>query len=288
MYPYIHIGSIFISSYKAATLFAVFICWIVFILTEDRFWQATGIPARIWVFTKLTLWCIICVFIIIQGACYFHYIFDIIPEDGLRRLTLRDILLTNPFKTPKVIYGGIFFATIAVFFYTFHDLKNKFYKTLNQKTFIFALGAGIIRLGCFFKGCCFGIRSDILGVRFPAFSAVSFVHRERGLTHGFFPHESLPVIPTQIISAIVGFMLAFFAWRAVKQEKEHIFFPILFFYAVFRFLIEFIRDDITRGAFWWIFSASQWISISVLSGFAVYFGVKWILRHREDMRHSGN
>lgn len=287
MYPYIHIGPIFISSYKVAMLFAAFVCWLVFILTEERFWQAAGIPAKIWVFTELTLRCIICMLIIMQGACYFHYIFDVIPEAELRRLTLADILLTNPFKTVKFIYGAIFFAPIAVFFYTFPDIKKRYYKTLNQKTFIFALGVGIIRLGCFLKGCCFGIRSDTFGITFPAFSAVSFVHRERGLTHGFFPHASLPVIPTQLISAIAAFILAFYAWRAAKHGKEHIFFPVLFYYAVFRFLIEFIRDDPSQ-AVWWIFSSSQWISIFIFSSFAVYFGVKWVLRSQKDIKHSGN
>jgi len=268
-------------------LLAAVVCWIVFILTEERFWQAKGTSARIWVFTKLTLQCIICMLIIIQGACYFHYIFDVIPEAELRRLTFRDILLTNPFKTVKVIYGAIFFAPIAVFFYTLGDVKNKFYKTLNQKTFIFAIGVGIIRLGCFFKGCCFGIRSDIFGIRFPSFSSVSFVHRQEELTHGFFPHPSLPVIPTQIISAIAAFILAFYAWRAAKQQKEHIFFPVLLYYAIFRFLIEFIRDD-PSCAFWWILSTSQWMSIFIFLGFAFYFGIKWALMSKENSKHTAN
>jgi len=287
MYPYIHVGPIFVSSNKIAMLLAAVVCWIVFILTEERFWQAKGFRARTWTFTKLTLQCIICMLIIIQGTCYFHYIFDAIPEAELRRLTFRDILLTNPFKTVKAIYGAILFAPVAVFFYTIHDLKNEFYKTLNQKTFIFALGVGIIRLGCFLKGCCFGIRSDIFGISFPSFSSVSFAHRQRGLTHGFCPPPSLPVIPTQLISAIVAFIVAFFAWRAAKQEKEHIFFSVLFCYAVFRFLIEFIRNDMGR-AFWWIFSTPQWTSIFIFSGFTVYFGVKWVLRHKENMKHSAN
>lgn len=268
-------------------LFAAFVCWILFILTEDRFWQATGTAARLWVFTKLSLRYIICMFVIIQGACYFHYIFDVIPEAELRRLTFGDILLTNPFKTVKVIYGAIVFAPIAVFFYTLGDEKNKFYKTLNQKTFIFTIGAGIIRLGCFFKGCCFGIRSDIFGISFPSFSSVSFVHRQAGLTHGFFPRPSLPVIPTQIISAIAVFILAFYAWRAVKQQKEHVFFSVLLYYAIFRFLIEFIRDDPDR-AFWWIFSTSQWMSIFIFLGFAVYFGIQWTLMHKENIKHTVN
>jgi prolipoprotein diacylglyceryltransferase len=89
------------------------------------------------------------------------------------------------------------------------------------------------------------------------------------LTPGSFPAPSLPVIPTQFIEAVFLFALSYFSWRAAKRGGKDIFVRFVLSYAVFRFFIEFIRDDMDR-AYWWIFSASQWLSLMIFIAYAAY------------------
>lgn len=110
-----------------------------------------------------------------------------------------------------------------------------------------ALGLAFGRIGCFLNGCCYGSPTDLpWGVHFP--------------------HRSGPVHPTQLYETL-GALALFFVLRwgvAPRQQIQgRVFGALLAGYGVFRFLLEFLRDD-ARGAFLSI-STSQWVSLPLIA-----------------------
>jgi len=270
MYPIIKID--YIPVYYLMMLSGIIAGYIAFILNEEDFFYEKGFFKKLKTFAKLTASYLIITILCIQGANYFHYFFDNIPHNIKNSLTLQKILFTHPFKTTKVLYGAVFFYPLGIYISSL-ILRKNFAYFLNKKTFILFIVLCFSRAGCFFNGCCFGIVSKTLGISFPRSSAASFEHWKRGLTQGFIPPPSLPVIPTQLISAVFLFFMAVFAYIHFTKGKKHTFVKFVFIYALFRFLIEFIRDDFDR-AYWLFFSTSQWISVFIFIFTAIFFYVK--------------
>ena len=266
MFPRIPFGDTYIATYNLALLGGILCGWIAYVLEDKRLWKASTPGNKIKVFFVSTLGFFVVVLFCIQGAAYFHFIFDNIPKRTWNRLSLTDIVFCNPLTTIKVLYGVIFFFPPGMFLASLLDRSAGFYDLLNRKAFIVFMVVGFARVGCFLNGCCYGICSETFGVRFPMNSVAAWEHLRRGLTKGFVAPPSLPVIPTQAISAVFLFGLSFFALRASIKNKPHVFAHYVFYYAVFRFLIEFLRADIDR-AYYGPFSASQWISLFI---FLVY------------------
>ncbi len=109
------------------------------------------------------------------------------------------------------------------------------------------------RVGCFFAGCCYGKPTDsFLGVQFP------------GMGH--------KVHPTQLYEAAFLFALCAICFLLVwKKNFKHNMSLYLIAYGIFRFLIEFLRDD-DRGQLLGSISPSQFWSIGmVILGVALYF-----------------
>ncbi len=269
MLPSINIGTI--STYYLSYLVGITIGWMMFVASEEDIYNCNKKCINL----KTVLFSSIAYFVVvltcIQGANYFHYFFDNIPENMKQRLTWKDIIFTDLFGTVKVLYGAIFFYPLGILIASKVFLKKDFFDYLDRKGFVLFFILGFARLGCFANGCCYGIRSELFGIRFPMGSAASAEHMKRGLTYGFIPPPSLPVIPTQIISAGIIFLLSFFCWKNYRKNKPRfIFLNYVLYYAIFRFLIEFIRDDIDR-AYWWGISASQWMSLFIISCFLICF-----------------
>ncbi|MFH1154517.1 MAG: prolipoprotein diacylglyceryl transferase family protein [Pseudomonadota bacterium] len=263
MLPSITIGPL--PTYYLAMLLGIIAGWLLFL--ADDLSDCSG--SKLLRAFLSTISYIIIVAFCIQGANYFHYLFDNIPDRVRSTLTLWDILLTPPFRTTKVLYGAIFFYPLGVLLAGFFRQNMCWRVTLNQKCFALFSILGFVRLGCFLNGCCYGIRSDLFGVCFPMGSSASLEHFRRGYTHGFVVPPSLPVIPTQLISSVFLFGLAIYAWRNFRKNRSSsTYATAVLNYAVFRFLIEFIRDDLDR-AYWWIFSTSQWISLFIFVCFAL-------------------
>ncbi|MBI9075426.1 MAG: prolipoprotein diacylglyceryl transferase [Desulfatibacillum sp.] len=269
MYPQIPIGNGFVQSYNVALMVAALCGWIAYVMGDDRLWSANTPPARLKTFFTLSCAYFFLALLCIQGTVWFHFIFDNISVATWKRLTVWDILFANPLSTIKVLYGVIFLFPLGVFLISLVDRSLRFYDLLNRKTFIIFLVLGFARIGCFLNGCCYGICSKTFGVRFPMDSVAAWEHLKRGLTNGFIAPPSLPVIPTQAISAVFLFGLAFFALRAPSKGQKHVFAHYVFYYAIFRFLIEFLRADIDR-AYYGPLSASQWISLFIFLAYGAW------------------
>ncbi len=107
------------------------------------------------------------------------------------------------------------------------------------------------RLGCFCAGCCYGRRSEQFGIVFRnALTGVSSTDK---------------VIPTQLIEAGFNILLcaALLLYARGERKRGTVIGLYMVGYGVFRFFIEYLRDDAIRGAFLW-FSTSQWISIVLI------------------------
>ncbi len=107
------------------------------------------------------------------------------------------------------------------------------------------------RLGCFCAGCCYGRESEQFGIVFKnAITGVSLTEK---------------VIPTQLIEAIFNILLCVALLLYAKKMRRKGSHTGLYMvcYGVFRFIIEYLRDDEIRGAFLW-FTTSQWISLVLI------------------------
>jgi phosphatidylglycerol---prolipoprotein diacylglyceryl transferase len=270
MLPEIFIAGSSYSTYNLALLAAMAIGWFAFLLTENDLKNQADLLQRLRTLAISTFSYVILMLVCLQGATYFHFLFDIIPEGRRVNMTWPSMLLTNPVTSAKVLYGAIFFYPIGVLLISANHLQDKFSPYLNGKIFILFLTMGVNRVGCFLNGCCFGIRSEFLGIRFPSNSAAAYEHWTRGLTPGsFHPPASLPVVPTQMIEAMFLFILSFFSWKAARNGRQDVFLRFVLFYAIFRFFLEFIRDDHDR-AYWMFLSASQWLSLFIIGFYSAY------------------
>ncbi|MDY6905363.1 MAG: prolipoprotein diacylglyceryl transferase [Thermodesulfobacteriota bacterium] len=270
MYPVFHIDNI--SAYYTFMLTGIVIGYFAFVLSDPVFWSSSPALKKTGTVARLTIAYLIIVVLCIQGANYFHFLFDNIPARVAKALTWQDIIFTPLLGTTKVLYGAVFFyplgLTIAALI-----MRSPVIDMINRKTFVLFIVLGFARIGCFFNGCCYGIVSHTFGIRFPRGSAAAAEHWRRGLTSGFMPPSSLPVIPTQAVSAVVLLTLSVLAFCHYRKNKKSTFIIFVFAYAVFRFLIEFIRDDVDR-AYWAGISTSQWISLAIFAGLGMWHLIK--------------
>lgn len=141
------------------------------------------------------------------------------------------------------------------------------------------LGFGIGKIGCFLAGCCYGVRTDgFLGVAFRTGSLCHQTHVKAGLI----PRgaaRSLPVHPAQLYELLLGVglcaALALLARRPRRTGELWCAYSIG--YSVWRFTVEFFRDDPGRDTFGsGSLSDSQITALVVAAGAAVFWG--WLRR----------
>ncbi|PIR65909.1 MAG: prolipoprotein diacylglyceryl transferase [Candidatus Omnitrophica bacterium CG_4_9_14_0_2_um_filter_43_12] len=139
--------------------------------------------------------------------------------------------LKNPIEIIMLQHGGLAFyggaaaAVLAEWLY----IKKKnmpVYRIGDLLAPYVALGQAIGRIGCFLNGCCFGKPTDnFFGVVFPG--------------------ASCAVHPTQIYSSL-ALLFLYIALRFLQSKnlKEGtVLISYFMFYAVIRFMLEFLRGD---------------------------------------------
>jgi phosphatidylglycerol:prolipoprotein diacylglycerol transferase len=105
------------------------------------------------------------------------------------------------------------------------------------------LGFAVGKIGCFLAGCCYGLPTPF-GLRFAKDSLCYNTQRSAGLIPGS-AQSSLPVHPIQLYDMIFGFSL-FGAVSLLQRRSKRpgeVFAASLVGYSVYRFVIEFFRDD---------------------------------------------
>lgn len=128
------------------------------------------------------------------------------------------------------------------------------------------------RIGCFFAGCCGG-RKVVEG-DFFYFLALNF------------PGEGL-VYPTQLFEAFFLFVLfGVLLFLVLKKDFKYGFSIYLGAYGVWRFFLEFLRDDY-RGELVPGLTPSQfWSILMVLGALPVYFLIKHLLKTRNESKEA--
>lgn len=124
-----------------------------------------------------------------------------------------------------VFYGGLAGSLLAAVLYLKIN-KLPVLKILDLAAPYAALGYIFVRLGCFLNGCCFGkICRGPWAVKFPQLV---------GLRH-----------PTQLYEAAAGaviFLILLFLKKRQKFDGQLVYSGIMV-YSVWRFWVEFLRDD---------------------------------------------
>lgn len=106
------------------------------------------------------------------------------------------------------------------------------------------------RLGCFYTGCCYGKASNLLfTMPCKVIGAETLEYR----------------IPVQLYEA--GFEMLLFIFLLVsyitkKYRQQELLYVYLLLYSIWRFIIEFFRDDTMRGVYF-VLSFSQIISVLI-------------------------
>ena len=164
--------------------------------------------------------------------------------------------------TGSTFYGGLIGGAAAFLLFYFicgsHKMKDKehlrsFSKILDLAPACIAIGHAIGRVGCFFAGCCYGIRTNSpLGVYL----------------------ETVPykVLPTQLFETF--FLLLLFAYLVLRftSGKHYNLSVYLIGYGIWRFMIEFLRGDDRGETIVSFLSPSQLIAVLLcILGVALLF-----------------
>lgn len=155
------------------------------------------------------------------------------------------------------LIGGIV-CFLAIYFIFRKRYKTRLMDVISVCPCCILIAHAFGRVGCFFAGCCYGKQTDsFLGVQFPRL-----------------PH---PVHPTQLYEAAFLFLLfAICFLLLMKKDFKHNLTVYLIAYGIFRFLIEFVRDD-DRGALVAGISPSQfWSLLMVVAGVVVFFAFRYL------------
>jgi phosphatidylglycerol:prolipoprotein diacylglycerol transferase len=173
-----------------------------------------------------------------------------------------------------VLYGALIGGAIAHF--TFCAVRKlsalEWADIITPSIFI---GVGFGRLGCLMNGCCYGDRCDLpWAIVFPAKSVPTETLINRGFLPPDAPH-SPPLHPSQIYSAIDGFLLAGLTlwYSRYRRQPGDVLGLALLLTPTTRFLIEFVRGD-EFGQWGTSLTISQIISLIV---FAIGLGLQGYL-----------
>ena len=198
------------------------------------------------------------------GGSKLLYFLTILPQ-----ILKEPSLLADSLSTGWVVFGGILGGLFGGWVYCrVKGLPAGDYFDISMPAVALAQGFG--RLGCFFAGCCYGVETD------SAFS-IMFSHSEFAPNH-------VRLVPTQLISSVGDFLLfAILVWYDYRGKKHSGETTALYLilYSAGRFLVEFWRGDLIRGAVGPL-STSQFIGLlALVAGILL---MAWMKRGREAAR----
>ncbi len=200
----------------------------------------------------------------VVGARLF-YVFVYEPERYLRE----PLQIFAIWKGGLVYYGALIGGFVTG---TWYVIKKKlpFWSLADVVAPPLALGYGIVRLGCFMNGCCYGKETDsFIGVVFPYIEGAPCP-------------DLIARYPTQLFSSAIGFLLfgvLLLVWRR-KSFDGQVFLLFLILYGIGRSFVEAFRENLLVFG---NITVSQLVSaIIVLSAIIVY---RW--RSRQQQQGGG-
>jgi len=207
----------------------------------------------------------------IGGARTFYLVqYHEIAFAGVQTLPQFLFAVVNLSSGGIVLYGSLIGGALAYFAFC-HLRKLPPLTLADVITPSIFVGIGFGRIGCLLNGCCFGDRCDLPWcVQFPAESVPWLALVQRGFLAPDAPHTP-PLHPTQIYSAIDGFLIAGLTlwYHRHRRRSGDVLALGLLLSSATRFLIEFVRGD-EYGQWGTSLTISQWISLVL---FAVGMGL---------------
>lgn len=137
------------------------------------------------------------------------------------------------------LYGGIL-AAVAVGYLFSRLLKLDPFGLADALMPVLGIAIALLRVGCFLRGCCFGVETDLpWGVKFPLLSPA---HLHQMAEHGNFL-EVMAVHPTQLYELFFALLLAALAFRGIKRRWPAGSVTVMFLtsFSIFRFFNYFLR-----------------------------------------------
>lgn len=176
-----------------------------------------------------------------------------------------------------VFYGGLIGGVAGLFIYI-KQFKLKLADFLDIYATVLPLGHAIGRIGCFFSGCCYGMKMST-----NCFLCVTYEHPQNALTP-----QGVPLLAIQLIEAFflfLCFLLMLTLFLKAHKLKGRLAYMYACVYAILRFILEFFRGDKERGGAFRL-STSQWISLGIL----ILMSAIWIISYKKEKRsyNEGN
>ncbi|MGE5453558.1 MAG: prolipoprotein diacylglyceryl transferase [Methylocystaceae bacterium] len=231
MYPeLLHIGPVTIYSWGAMLALALLV--IAFLL--NRRFREEGINPDY----ALDL-ILLCVVAGIVGARLFYVVFY---DWSYFVAHPREIFSFGSGAIAGLMWYGGFFGGAAAFYAYVRWRHLSFWAMADIFAPYLALGYALVRIGCFLNGCCYGVATNLpWGVVFPG---VGDLHRH----------------PTQLYSTMLNLLIF---WGLLKlyprrSYKGEVFLAYLGLYSLYRFIIEFFRENLVIGG---VLTISQWIAM---------------------------
>ncbi len=165
------------------------------------------------------------------------------------------------YKGGLVFYGGFVAGILTCIWYTYKH-KLAIWKIGDILAPGIAFGQSLGRIGCFFRGCCFGEETTLpWGITFPDDSLASYLYGSHHHIH-----------PTQIYEALINISIFIFLWFYTKRKKfdGQIFCLYAILYAFGRFLVEGLRGDIERGFISFLSTSQVFALVFFISGMGIY------------------
>lgn len=167
----------------------------------------------------------------IVGSRFFYVIYHLDEfSDNL-------LNIINPFQGGTIgiaglsMMGGIILALVSAAVFLLAKRINP-WPLFDAMMPMFAFGVGVVRVGCFLNGCCYGLPAhNHFGLVFPPDSPAGF------------QYPGIPLIPTQLYSAAAGMVILGIVLLSerFKRFDGHSFWITVGLYASWRFIIDFFR-----------------------------------------------
>ena len=172
--------------------------------------------------------------------------------------------LTRPWGFGFTFYGWLM-GCIA--FYWIYGKLSSISPSLLFNLFFpsFALAQAIGRIGCFCGGCCYGLPSEILGIKYPAGSLP------------YLKYGNTPLIPVQLIESVYLLLVFFILFTNIPFRKRAGWYLILMPFG--RFLLEFLRGD-NRGSICGLY----WLSPSQILSFCFFVTGIFLLNYNNPAK----
>lgn len=194
---------------------------------------------------------------IAYAAIVIGFVFAALFQGFYNFLDGKEFSLTGGITFLGGLIGGVV-SFLSIYFVIRKKIPGKVTNILPIAPCCIIVAHAFGRIGCFFAGCCGGIRTDSwLGVQFPG--------------------DAYKTYPTQLFEAAFLFLLYGVLFYLIwKKNFKYSFVVYLGAYGLWRFLLEFIRGD-ERGSFIGNISPSQfWSLLMIVLSVPVFFLLKYL------------